>query len=325
MNLALALTLSLLAQSGQLVTYGTGAPTGYCNKAYYVDAATGQNYACVGNAWQATTIIPTTKSSIGLGNVDNTSDASKPVSTAQQTALNLKANLASPAFTGTVTGITKAMVGLTNVDDTSDANKPVSSAQQTALNLKAPLASPTFSGTVTGVTAAMVGLGNVNNTSDAGKPVSTAQQSALDLKANLSSPSLVTPNIGAATGTSLATTGSITSNGDGIGYATGAGGTVTQSPNKSSAVTLNKLTGEITMNNAALAAAAIVSFTLTDSFIAAKDVLILNHVTTGTRGAYGLNAQCQAGSAIIYVRNNTAGSLSEAIVLRFVLVKAVAN
>jgi len=61
----------------------------------------------------------------------------------------LKANLASPNFTGNVTGITATMVGLGNVDNTSDANKPVSAAQQTALNLKANLASPSFSGTVT--------------------------------------------------------------------------------------------------------------------------------------------------------------------------------
>lgn len=65
-----------------------------------------------------------------------------------QTALDLKAPLASPAFTGTPTGITKTHVGLANVDNTSDANKPVSTAQQTALNLKANLASPTFTGTV---------------------------------------------------------------------------------------------------------------------------------------------------------------------------------
>lgn len=45
----------------------------------------------------------TTKAQVGLGNVDNTSDVNKPVSTAQQTALNLKANLASPNFTGNVT------------------------------------------------------------------------------------------------------------------------------------------------------------------------------------------------------------------------------
>ena len=63
-----------------------------------------------------------------------------------QTALDLKANIASPTFTGTVSGITKNMVGLGNVDNTSDANKPVSTATQTALNLKANIASPTFTG-----------------------------------------------------------------------------------------------------------------------------------------------------------------------------------
>ena len=65
------------------------------------------------------------------------------------TAINLKANIESPTFTGTVKGITKAMVGLANVDNTSDLNKPISTATQTALDLKAPLASPTFTGTVT--------------------------------------------------------------------------------------------------------------------------------------------------------------------------------
>jgi hypothetical protein len=85
---------------------------------------------------------------VGLANVDNTTDANKPVSTATQTALDLKASLASPTFTGTVGGITKSMVGLSNVDNTTDANKPVSTATQTALDLKASLASPTFTGTV---------------------------------------------------------------------------------------------------------------------------------------------------------------------------------
>lgn len=50
-----------------------------------------------------TGVVVLTKTDVGLANVDNTSDANKPVSTAQQTALNLKANLASPIFTGTVT------------------------------------------------------------------------------------------------------------------------------------------------------------------------------------------------------------------------------
>lgn len=78
-----------------------------------------------------------TATDVGLANVNNTTDANKPISTAAQNALDLKAPLASPTFTGTVSGITKTMVGLSNVDNTTDANKPVSTATQTALDLKA--------------------------------------------------------------------------------------------------------------------------------------------------------------------------------------------
>lgn len=107
------------------------------------------------------------------------------------------------------------------------------------------------------------------------------------------------------------------------GYVTGAGGTVTQATSKATAVTLDKLCGQITLNAAALAAATVVSFTLTNSTIAAGDVLILNHISGGTAGAYTLNAQSAAGSASINVRNATAGSLSEAIVIAFAVIKAV--
>lgn len=93
--------------------------------------------ASAGTAAAVKTLLALVKGDVGLGNVDNTSDSAKPVSTAQQAALDLKANLAGPTFTGTVSGITKSMVGLSNVDNTSDANKPVSTATQTALDLKA--------------------------------------------------------------------------------------------------------------------------------------------------------------------------------------------
>ncbi|MHA8097652.1 hypothetical protein U8591_10975 [Aquirufa antheringensis] len=89
----------------------------------------------VGGGTGATTAV-TARSNLGLGNVDNTADADKSVSTATQAALNLKASLASPIFTGTVSGITKSMVGLDSVDNTTDAAKPVSSATQAALDLK---------------------------------------------------------------------------------------------------------------------------------------------------------------------------------------------
>lgn len=67
-----------------------------------------------------------TKSEVGLGNVDNTSDVNKPVSTAQQTALNLKANLASPALTGTPTTPTAAVgTSTTQVASTAFVNAEI--------------------------------------------------------------------------------------------------------------------------------------------------------------------------------------------------------
>jgi hypothetical protein len=106
-----------------------------------------------------------------------------------------------------------------------------------------------------------------------------------------------------------------------VGYATGTGGTVTQATSKSTGVTLDKRCGEITMNNAALSAATIVSFTLTNSTIANTDVMIINHVSGGTVGAYTFNAVCNTGNASISIRNATAGSLSQAPVLRYVVIK----
>jgi hypothetical protein len=191
----------------------------------------GSTLGISGGGTGATTAV-NARANLGLGNVDNTADADKPISTATQAALNLKANstdvntalalkanvadlnlkapIASPTFTGTVSGISKSMVGLGSVDNTADADKPISTATQaaldtkvsaenfttalalkanttdvnTALGLKAPIESPTFTGTVSGITKSMVGLGLVNNTSDADKPISTATQTALDLKAN---------------------------------------------------------------------------------------------------------------------------------------------
>ncbi|HYN54404.1 MAG TPA: hypothetical protein VES38_06840 [Methylotenera sp.] len=127
------------------------------------------------------------------------------------------------------------------------------------------------------------------------------------------------------TGNILATT-SILSNGatQGIGYATGAGGTVTQATNKSTGVTLNKTCGQITMNNAALAAATTVSFTLTNSAITGTDLIIPNIVSGGTVGSYTVTISAiAAGSCQISLRNETAGSLSEAVVLGFAIVKSV--
>ena len=148
-----------------------------------------------------------TKAQVGLGNADNTSDANKPVSTAQATAIALKADqsttytktevdtkdtaVADTAQTNLTThtsntsnphATTKAQVGLANADNTSDVDKPVSAATQTALDAKATNtaldAHTNNTSNPHSVTKAQVGLGSVDNTSDIDKPVSAAQATA---------------------------------------------------------------------------------------------------------------------------------------------------
>ena len=103
-----------------------------------------------------------------------------------------------------------------------------------------------------------------------------------------------------------------------IGYNASAQGTVTQATSKSTGVTLNKSAGQITMNGAALAGGTTVLFTLTNSTLSAKDVLIVNVGSGGTSGAYWpYVANVAAGSAVIGVYNNTVGALSEAIVINY--------
>lgn len=112
-------------------------------------------------------------------------------------------------------------------------------------------------------------------------------------------------------------------NTDKAGYVTGEGGVITQgaTSGKATGVTLNKKVGQITLNGAALAASTTVSFVLTNTTIGANDLLVLNHVSGGTFGSYTLNARAASGSATIDVRNVSAGSLSEAIVIAFAVIK----
>jgi hypothetical protein len=134
---------------------------------------------------------------------------------------------------------------------------------------------------------------------------------------------------------SIDTNGNIilTPNGTGEVYATrpfgyggtGTGGTVTQLTNKATGVTLNKLCGQITMNNATLNRGTSVSFTLTNSFIDTTDVVIVNIASGATAGAYVVTVEViAAGSCNISLHNNASGvDYSEAVVLNFAVIKAV--
>jgi catabolite regulation protein CreA len=106
-----------------------------------------------------------------------------------------------------------------------------------------------------------------------------------------------------------------------IGYSAAAQGTVTQLTDKSTAVTLNKSAGRITMNNAQLATVTTVSFTLNNSLISANDTLIVCISSGATTGAYlAYVSNLTAGAATISLRNFTAGPLSEAVVINFSII-----
>ena len=109
-----------------------------------------------------------------------------------------------------------------------------------------------------------------------------------------------------------------------LGYTVAAQGTVTQATSKSTAVTLNKSAGQITMNNASLGATTNVTFTLNNSYISSNDIVILNVSGGATAGAYNCWVSgLGAGTATITVRNITAGALAEAVVINFALIHCI--
>ena len=106
-----------------------------------------------------------------------------------------------------------------------------------------------------------------------------------------------------------------------LGYTAEASGTVTQATDKSTGVTLNKSAGQITLNGASLANITNVSFTLTNSTISAKDVIILSVSSGATAGAYNCWISSKTtGSCVITIRNLSGGALAEAFVINYAVI-----
>lgn len=111
-----------------------------------------------------------------------------------------------------------------------------------------------------------------------------------------------------------------------LGYGTGSGGTVTQATSKSTAVTLNKPTGQININASSLAADTSTTFQLNNSLISGTDVLTMALLYGyGTAGAYVLSAQMGTGQAQISIRNVTAGALAEQLYIQFAIIKGATS
>jgi hypothetical protein len=107
----------------------------------------------------------------------------------------------------------------------------------------------------------------------------------------------------------------------GVGYATGAGGVVTQGTSRTTGVTLNKTTGAITLFSAAGSATA-ATFTVTNSTVAATDVIILNQ-KSGT-DLYDLMVTAVAAGSFNVTFRTTSGTTTETPVFNFAVIKAVA-
>jgi hypothetical protein len=132
------------------------------------------------------------KNDIGLGNVDNTSDTNKPISSATQTALNSKASTSHTHTEASITDLDKYTQAQVNTlllgksDSTHNHNSSYADIAHNHSTTYAPLAHTSNTSNPHSVTKTQVGLGNVDNTSDADKPISTATSTALGGKADTS-------------------------------------------------------------------------------------------------------------------------------------------
>lgn len=99
-------------------------------------------------------------------------------------------------------------------------------------------------------------------------------------------------------------------------------GSVTQATNKSTGVTIDTMAGVITMNNASLASATSVGFTVTCASVDADDTVNLSLASGGTAASYLYSVDAVAnGSFKIHVRNMSGGALGEALVFNYSIIK----
>jgi hypothetical protein len=211
--------------------------------------------------------------------------------------------------------------GTTTLQATAIAGSGTLSLPTTATDTLAGAASTT---TFTNKTYDTAGAGNVFKIN--GVTINSNTGTGANVLAT--SPTLVTPALGAATATSVTATGAIAASGANstVGYVngSGAGSTVTQLTNKSTGVTINAISGQITMNNAALAGATGVSFVVSNSFVAATDVVVacIAGSTTGSTGNdYNIGVSAVSAGQFTLTLWNQATSKSNALTINFVVIK----
>lgn len=183
-----------------------------------------------------------------------------------------------------------------------------------------------ITGAATGVAVALLATdsgSNVGVTFD-GKGTGTIGINTVSTTSGLVTIGNSTSNAGLTVNGPVNATGLIKSSSatGGIGYATGAGGTVTQLTSRTTGVTLNKVSGQITMFSAAGSATA-ATFTVTNSSVAATDTIILNQVS-GTN-LYELFVTAVTGGTFNVTFLTTGGTATDAPVINFTVIKGVTS
>jgi hypothetical protein len=249
---------------------------------------------------------------------------------ANPTSANLRAAVTDETGTGVLVFNTSPTLVTPILGTVTSGN--ISACTSTSMVLVTPILGTPTSGTLTNCT----GLPIATGVSGLAANVATflATPSSANLAAALTdetgtgaavfanTPTLVTPNVGVATGTSLTATGTIVSSGTaGVGYATGSGGVVTQGTSRTTGVTLDKTTGAITLFSAAGTTVA-ATFTVTNSTVAATDVIILNQ-KSGT-DLYDLMVTAVAAGSFNITFRTTGGTTTETPVFNFAVIKGVA-
>lgn len=146
----------------------------------------------------------------------------------------------------------------------------------------------------------------------------------------LTSPTLTTPVIGVATGTSLAVSGALSSSSPSakIGYATGAGGAVTQGTSRTTTVVMVPnpcVSGAITTTADSMAAQTPTTFTVTDSAVAATDVIAISKVSGDVDTFAWVNSVGSGSFTVTLFNSHASAADTTAFVFNFAVIKAVAN